>query len=120
MWIYGWSANYTSAITSDTDFQYGLASKPRIDLGWNYYSGDSGQSRRSSAEAPGLSTTAWGLQIPLWLPLLLIAAPTAWLWHTDRRAKPWQCATCRYDLRGLDGGGNGVCPECGTPTERTA
>ena len=50
------------------------------------------------------------LIIPLLWPLLLIAAPTAWLWYTDRRTKPWQCAKCRYDLRGLDGG---VCPECG-------
>ena len=48
--------------------------------------------------------------VPLWLPLLLIAAPTAYLWRADRRAKPWQCPKCRYDLRGLDGG---VCPECG-------
>lgn len=52
--------------------------------------------------------------IPLWLPLLLIAAPTAYLWYIDRRAKPWQCATCRYDLRGLDGG---VCPECGEASQ---
>ena len=58
------------------------------------------------------------VRIPLWLPLLLIAAPTAWLWRTDRRAKPWQCAKCRYDLRGLDGRNNGVCPECGTRLER--
>ena len=43
--------------------------------------------------------------------ILLIAAPTACVWCTDRRAKPWQCPKCRYDLRGLDGG---VCPECGT------
>ena len=50
------------------------------------------------------------VHIPLWLPLFLIAGPTAWLWYTDRRAKPWQCAKCRYDLRGLEGG---VCPECG-------
>ena len=54
----------------------------------------------------------WHIIVPIWLPLLLIAAPTAWLWRTDRRAKPWQCPKCRYDLRGLDGG---VCPECGTP-----
>ena len=52
--------------------------------------------------------------LPLWLPLLLIAAPTAWLWRTDRRAKSWQCPKCRYDLRGLDGG---VCPECGASVE---
>ena len=51
---------------------------------------------------------------PLWMPLLLFAVPTVWLWHTDRRAKPWQCPKCRYDLRGLDGG---VCPECGTGVE---
>ena len=50
------------------------------------------------------------LIVPLWVPLCLIAAPTAWLWYTDRRAKPWQCRKCRYDLRGLNGG---VCPECG-------
>ena len=50
------------------------------------------------------------VSFPLWLPLLLIAAPTAYLWRTDRRPKPWQCAKCRYDLRGLEGG---VCPECG-------
>ena len=50
------------------------------------------------------------VRIPLWIPLFLIAASTACVWYTDRRAKPWQCAKCRYDLRGLDGG---VCPECG-------
>ena len=55
------------------------------------------------------------LFVPLWLLLVLIAAPTAWLWYTDRRAKPWQCAKCRYDLRGLDGV---VCPECGNANER--
>ena len=56
----------------------------------------------------GLISFIWA--VPLWLPLLLIAAPTAYLWYTDRRAKPWQCAKCRYDLRGIEGG---VCPECG-------
>ena len=58
----------------------------------------------------GLIRASRQMSIPLWLPLLLIAAPTAWLWYTDRRPKPWQCPKCRYDLRGLDGG---VCPECG-------
>ena len=58
----------------------------------------------------GVPVTFSVAYLPLWVPLLLIAVPTAYLWHTDRRAKPWQCAKCRYDLRGLDGG---VCPECG-------
>ena len=62
-------------------------------------------------DSSGPITVTW-IGLPLWLPWLLIAAPTAWLWRTDRRAKPWQCPKCRYDLRGLDAG---VCPECGTP-----
>ena len=57
------------------------------------------------------------LVIPIWPFVLLIAAPTVYLWYTDRRAKPWQCPKCRYDLRGLEGGD---CPECGRPTEREA
>jgi len=56
------------------------------------------------------------VRVPFWMPLLLLAVPTVWLWRADRRAKPWQCAKCRYDLRGLEGG---VCPECGEPTTET-
>ncbi len=63
----------------------------------------------------------WGFGqvfIPLYIPLLLVAVPTAYLWLVDHRPKPWQCAKCRCDLRGLEGGGKGggdkiVCPECG-------
>ena len=50
------------------------------------------------------------VELPIWIPLLLVALPTGILFYRDRRAKPWQCAKCRYDLRGLEGG---VCPECG-------
>ena len=76
-------------------FRLGPLDRPSIDL-WPDF---------------GSRPTVWSYAyVPLWFPLLLIAAPTAWLWHIDRRGKPWQCAKCRYDLRGLDGG---VCPECG-------
>jgi len=49
--------------------------------------------------------------VALWLPLLLTAIPTAWLWHRDRRRiRPGCCLRCGYDLTGNT---SGVCPECG-------
>ena len=80
--------------------------RPTDGWEWNAEAETSWMPWQSPGVKPGLGLVF----VPLWLPLLLIAAPTAWLWRTDRRAKPWQCAKCRYDLRGLDGG---VCPECG-------
>jgi predicted amidophosphoribosyltransferase len=39
----------------------------------------------------------------------VMAAPTALLWHRDRRlSKPGLCKQCGYDIRGLQ-----TCPECG-------
>jgi hypothetical protein len=51
--------------------------------------------------------------VPLWIPVLACALPTAWLFGLDRRRRygPHQCPRCGYDLTGNT---SGVCPECGT------
>lgn len=63
-----------------------------------------------------MATTRWAVtSIPLW-PIILAAAPGAWLLYRARRARRWQaegrCAACGYDLRESPG----RCPECGRET----
>ena len=51
------------------------------------------------------------LIVPLWLPALLLAIPTAFLFYRDRRRPgPGHCQKCAYDLTGNV---SGTCPECG-------
>ncbi len=58
------------------------------------------------------------VSLPLWLPLLVFAIPTAILWHRDRRrSPPGHCQQCGYDLTGNE---SGVCPECGVPCQAKA
>ncbi len=54
--------------------------------------------------------------VPLWLPFLLISAPTAFLWYRDRRRIPaGHCRRCGYDLTKNE---SGRCPECGVVIKR--
>ena len=48
--------------------------------------------------------------VPLWIPFLLVALPTAFLWYLDRRIPPGHCQRCGYDLTGNV---SGRCSECG-------
>ena len=51
------------------------------------------------------------VQIPLWFPFLIVATPTAFLWHRDRRRFPrGHCQARGYDLTGNV---SGRCSECG-------
>ena len=48
--------------------------------------------------------------IPFWIPFLLVAIPTAFLFWRDLRHPPGHCQKCGYDLTGNT---SGICPECG-------
>ena len=50
-------------------------------------------------------------RLPLWIPFLIVAIPTAILFYQDRRRPgPGCCQACAYDLTGNT---SGRCPECG-------
>jgi hypothetical protein len=55
----------------------------------------------------------WSFQLPLWIPVLALGTPAAFLFHFDRRSVRWaregRCVSCGYDLSGVAG----KCPECG-------
>ncbi len=58
---------------------------------------------------PATVYDAW-FHLPLWIPFLLLAGPSAFLFWRDRRPPPHCCQKCGYDLTGNT---SGVCPECG-------
>ena len=68
------------------------------------------------ASSGGVSWSDWWVSMPLYLPFLLIALPTGFLFYRDRKARPGLCAICRYDLRGLPET-TMRCPECGLVEE---
>jgi hypothetical protein len=53
------------------------------------------------------------VNVPLWMPLVVLAAPTGLLWYRRFRSRygPGFCPKCGYSLAGLAAGVE--CPECG-------
>ena len=82
-------------------------------LGWSFRRSDFGCVWWPSHRVDMGRLARWW--IPLWMPLLVIALPTAWFWKRDRRPPPGHCTGCSYDLTGNE---SGVCPECGAPIEK--
>jgi hypothetical protein len=63
------------------------------------------------AHAPSTGGMGWWISIPLWIPFLISATPTGYLfWLGRRRIPPGHCRKCGYNLTGNV---SGVCPECG-------
>jgi hypothetical protein len=57
----------------------------------------------------------WTVLLPLWIPFLFFALPTAFLfWRDHRPLPPHCCQRCGYDLTGNT---SGTCPECGVRRE---
>lgn len=46
---------------------------------------------------------------------VLVTAVSLWLWSMRRAIRHVHCASCRYDLRGLNPTPGTRCPECGEP-----
>ena len=76
---------------------------------------------RVAATQPSLRDFEWRPEVsisprghvllPLWLPLLIIGHPTAFLWgRAWRRPLAGHCRNCGYNLTGNV---SGRCPECG-------
>ncbi len=99
---FGWVVNLPPAPRGMSWFSLGLV-RPSITDGTVHYMNRG-------------SLTGTNYEIPLWLPFLVVAAPTALLFWRGRliRHPPGHCRKCGYNLTGNV---SGVCPECGKPCE---
>ena len=98
-------------------WQYRASPTPVVDL---YVRWIIGGPASSPIWLPAHNATSSGwtaYSLPLWIPLLLIAFPTAIIWWRDRRIPPGHCQHCGYSLTGNT---SGVCPECGTAISPTS
>ena len=116
-----WGLDYTKRDKGQSAFSYRIEqgclqlewfkSYPPEGDGWWWYSHEeTGWSWRPTVLR---DPDGWVLEVPLWIPFLLVSSPIALLWWRNRRRiPPGHCQKCGYNLTGNT---SGICPECGTP-----
>ncbi len=104
--VYGGGGVYVLIHTpaQENNFKVGWSRRHLGLMAWNYFDYRQHPTR---------------LFFPFWLPFLLPALPTSWLFWSDhrRRTRVGHCAMCGYDLTGNT---SGKCPECGATTPARA
>ena len=119
--MWGWSV----AVNSNNDIEYFAGSQMQLKAGRLIWRGlprlpgthifyIHGGFQRAGFCWPWIGRNYFRQRVivmPLWIPFVFAAIPTAVLWYGDRRRIPaGHCQRCRYDLTKNE---SGRCPECG-------
>jgi len=102
---YGWNLSGGSLV-----YSYNYPKNVLAEPGWRVYH----RVHSRPMWLPRVERTL--IVLPLWIPFLIVAVLTVFLWWTDRRIPPHCCQNCGYNLTGNV---SGICPECGSPCKQT-
>jgi hypothetical protein len=81
--------------------------------GWHIWGDNPTYPTKWTPSMRGSTAGRFELLLPMWMPLLLTAGASAWLfWQDRRRYLPGHCRACGYNLTGNT---SGKCSECGEP-----
>jgi hypothetical protein len=133
-WARLWRPAHWPRITSDRTIDWGQE-VIEVGVGWPLpamaIDRNTAGTIRYGGGVPFAKSSRASLRFLSWRPILtgFMADTLLWsaclaglvvpirFWIRARRRRRWQCAACRYDLRGLAAGA--VCPECGAAERAT-